>query len=67
MNFLGQLGSTHVKGARATGRVHVVEVFFAADDSASWFISCYEDEYRKIDGRWCFQKRALTTRRNGKF
>ena len=63
--FFRNLGRTHIDGDRATGRSYQVELFFFADGPA-WFLTYYDDEYRKIDGRWLFQKRTLSVMKKGK-
>jgi uncharacterized protein (TIGR02246 family) len=64
--FFRNLGRTHVDGNRATGRSYHMEVFFFVDGPA-WFMTYYDDDYVKIDGRWYFKKRTLSIMKNGKF
>jgi hypothetical protein len=64
--FFCNLGRTHVQGSRATGRAHHVEMFFFPD-GPSWFLTYYEDDYVKTNGRWYFQRRSLTLLKKGKF
>ena len=64
--FFCNLGSTHVEGHRATGRCHLIELFFFGNGPKIFF-SFYEDEYVKRAGRWFFQRRTFTLANQGSF
>jgi SnoaL-like domain len=63
--FVRNLGRTHIDGNRATGRCYNVELMFFADGPA-YFLTYYDDDYIKIDGRWHFQKRINSIMKEGK-
>lgn len=65
-SFFCNLGHTHVDGARATGRVYHIEVYFRAGN-VEWYRTYFDDDYLKINGRWYFERRALTVINEGKF
>ncbi len=55
--FFCNMGETHVDGHRATGRCYNVELFYFTD-TPSCYLTYYDDQFIKIDGRWYFQSRS---------
>ncbi len=52
-------GTTIVHGNTGTGRWYITE-HVRIDGSEPITVSAhYDDEYRKVDGRWCFSRREL--------
>lgn len=50
-------------GACATGRWYLLQAAtLIADNRAVWIAGRYEDQFRRVDGAWRFQRVALQTR-----
>ena len=64
--FFSNLGRTHIDGNRGTGRCYNIELFYFPSGPA-YYLSYYDDEYAKVDGRWVFQKRINVVMKDGKF
>jgi len=60
-DFVAQLiyqGTMEIDGETASGRWYLCEHLRPAGTDAGMFnIGCYQDEYVKQDGRWCFSSR----------
>ena len=62
--FFRNQGRLHVDGDRASGRCYHIEVFEFADGPRS-FLTYYDDDYVKRNGRWYILKRTLNVMKTG--
>lgn len=63
--FFAQPGLIEVDGERASGRVYTQELLEKVDGTIDRPIGRYDDDYRKIDGAWCFASRTYTLLHRG--
>lgn len=55
--YIATPGAINVDGARATARTYTSEIFPGAEGETLRVRGQYDDELRKIDGRWWFTSR----------
>lgn len=63
--FTSYLGSLHVEGDEASGRVWVEELVVASGAEPRRQAGRYDDLYRRHDGRWLFSRRDMTILHRG--
>ncbi len=57
MVFVTQIGAIEVDGDHASARSYCLETMRFLDDSTHQLIGTYEDQLRRVDGRWRFSQR----------
>lgn len=63
VGFFCQTGFVAVAGDRAEGRVWTHEILERTDGAVSRPLGRYDDRYVRIDGRWRYQRRVFSLRR----